>query len=412
MNIKIIKAPLGGSVTVPGSKSMAQRLIMAWALSKTECGVDPNSSADDVVVMAECAEQIFNAIAQKIPALSSPLNVKESGATLRFVMPVLGALGLSADIIMEGRLPERPMEALTTQLREHGMTITRPEPNMFHVEGQLIGGIFELPGNQSSQFISGLLMALPLIEYNSELKVMGELQSRPYVDMTLKILKDCGIEIIEEEPGDFYIPGGQEYRMEGDHKVEGDWSAAAFWLSMGACMKDGSITVSGLDMDTIQGDKEIVNILCRMGAKITLSEGGITVYGGELSGISVDCHDIPDLVPAISVAALGAKGKTTIMNAERLRFKESDRIEAIAEVIRNLGGMVSVRPDGLEIFGQNELHGGWISPKGDHRIAMMAACMKVFCAGDIEIEDADCVTKSYPGFWDDFRALMGEWEEI
>ena len=180
--MRITKAPVGGEVRVPGSKSMAERLILAWALSKTECGVEPNSTADDVVAMSECARQIFEAIEQKRASISEPLNVRESGAVLRFVMPVLGALGLKADIVMEGRLPERPIEALTTQLKEHGMVISGPESGWFHVDGQLFGGIFELPGNQSSQFITGLLMALPLLPDNSELKVIGEIQSRPYVD--------------------------------------------------------------------------------------------------------------------------------------------------------------------------------------------------------------------------------------
>ena len=396
-----------------GSKSMAERLILAWALSKTECGVEPNTTADDVAAMADCAERIFEVIEQKRSGFSAPLNVRESGAVLRFVMPVLGALGLSADIIMEGRLPERPMEALTLQLKEHGMVITRPESDRFHVEGQLMGGIFELPGNQSSQFITGLLMALPLLPDNSELRVIGEIQSRPYVDMTLKVLGKCGIDIIEEEPGDFYIPGGQEYRLEGEHEAEGDWSAAAFWLAMGACgVKGTQIRVTGVRPDSDHGDKAIVKILNEMGADITWEGSSVTVTARDLRSVVIDARNIPDLVPAIAVAAVAASGKTTIMNAERLRLKESDRLHAITEVLRNLGAMVDERPDGLEIFGGYRLHGGWVSSFGDHRIAMMAACLKVFCDGEIEIDGAGAVTKSYPEFWEDYRSLGGETEDI
>ena len=413
MNMRITKAPVGGEVRVPGSKSMAERLILAWALSKTECGVEPNTTADDVAAMAECAEKIFDAIARKTSILDTPLKVRESGAVLRFVMPVLGALGLRADLIMEGRLPERPMEALTVQLREHGMVVTRPENDRFHVEGQLFGGIFELPGNQSSQFISGLLMALPLLPDNSELRVIGEIQSRPYVDMTLKVLSQCGIEIIEEEPGDFYIPGGQEYRLEGDHEVEGDWSAAAFWLAMGAAAANGTrLKVTGLRPDSAHGDKEILKILNEMGAEIAWEGTAVTVTAHDLRAKTIDARNIPDLVPAIAIAAAAASGKTTIMNAERLRLKESDRLHAITEVLRSLGVMVNERPDGLEIFGGYKLHGGRVQSFGDHRIAMMAACLKVFCEGDIEIEGAGAVTKSYPEFWEDFRSLGGETEEI
>ena len=416
--MRITKAPVGGEVRVPGSKSMAERLILAWALSKTECGVEPNSTADDVAAMAECAKEIFAAIEQKRASISEPLNVRESGAVLRFVMPVLGALGLKADIVMEGRLPERPMEALTTQLKEHGMVISGPQAGRFHVEGQLFGGIFELPGNQSSQFITGLLMALPLLPDNSELKVIGEIQSRPYVDMTLKVLSQCGIDIMEEEPGDFYIPGNQEYRLEGDHEVEGDWSAAAFWLAMGAASAKGTrLKVKGVRPDSSHGDKAILKILNEMGAEITWEgsqEGSmaVTVEAHDLKAKTIDARNIPDLVPAIAIAAVAASGKTTIMNAERLRPKESDRLHAITEVLRSLGAMVNERPDGLEIFGGYKLHGGWVSSFGDHRIAMMAAGLRVFCEGDIEVDGAGVVTKSYPEFWKDYGQLGGEMEEI
>lgn len=412
MNIRITKAPDGGIVRVPGSKSMAERLILAWALTKKECGVNAHSSADDVLAMGECAREIYDAVYSKKQKIENPLNVRESAAVLRFVIPVLGALGISADLKMEGRLPERPMEALLKQLGEHGMVITRPAQDIFREDGQLSGGIFELPGDQSSQFISGLLMALPLLQDNSELKVIGGIQSRPYVDMTLEVLKKSGITIIEEEPGDFYVPGRQEYGLEGEHEAEGDWSSAAYWLAAGACLKDGSISVHGLNMDSPHGDKAVTGLLKEMGAAVSAEGDCVTVRGGRLRGVMADARNVPDLVPAMAIAACAASGKTTIMNAERLRLKESDRLAAIAYVLRSLGGLVNERPDGLEIYGSGRLHGGWVSSYGDHRIAMMVACLKVFCDGDIEIEDAGCVTKSYPEFWNDYRNLGGEWEEI
>ena len=412
MNIRITKAPSGGRVRVPGSKSMAERLILAWALTKKECCVTAHSSADDVLAMGECAREIYDAVYRKKQNIEKPLNVKESATVLRFVMPVLGALGISADIKMEGSLPERPMEALLSQLMEHGMAVTRPAHDTFRVEGQLFGGIFELPGNQSSQFISGLLMALPLVPDNSELKVIGEIQSRPYVDMTLDVLKKSGITVIEETPGDFYIPGGQEYELEGEYEADGDWSAAALWLAAGASLDEGNITVEGLDPDSLHGDRAVIDVLKEMGADINAEGGSVTVRGGRLRGVMADVRNIPDLVPAIALAACAASGKTTIMNAERLRVKESDRLAAIADVIRSLGGLVNERPDGLEIYGSGRLHGGWVSSRGDHRIAMMAACMKVLCDGSIEIDNAGCVTKSYPEFWNDYSSLAGEWEEM
>ena len=415
MNIKITKAPVGGCVRVPGSKSMAQRLILAWALSKTECCVTAHSGADDVLAMGECAKEICAAIEEKRTVLPEPIKVEESAAVLRFIMPVLSALGISADLKMEGRLPERPMDPLVSQLRQHGITVERIASDTYHVEGQLNGGIFELPGDQSSQFISGLLMALPMIGENSELKVFGEIQSRPYVDMTLDVLAKSGITIIEDEPGEFYIPGNQEYRLEGEHEVEGDWSSAAFWLALGATVKEG-LTVKGLNAGSLHGDKEIISILKKMGVDITVSEDGVTVKGGRIYSSIVDCRHTPDLVPAIAMAACAANGKTTITNAERLKLKESDRLRAITDVLRAFGVLVDERADGLEIFAGYGTHGGTVSSHGDHRIAMMAACMRALTpegpAGDIIIYDAETVKKSYPGFFEDYRALGGDWEEI
>ncbi len=415
MNIKITKAPDGGCVSVPGSKSMAQRLMLAWALSKTECCVTTHSGADDVLAMGECAREIFAAIEEKRNVIPGPLKVKESGAVLRFVMPVLGALGISADLKMEGRLPERPMDPMVSQLRMHGVTVERTAADTYHVEGQLCGGIFELPGDQSSQFISGLLMALPLISENSELRIFGDIQSRPYVDMTLDALAKSGITIIEDEPGDFYIQGNQEYRLEGDYEAEGDWSGAAFWLALGATVKEG-ITVTGLDPHSAHGDREIVNILRRTGAKISCSDESVTVRCGRMFSLITDCRNTPDLVPAIAIAACAADGKSTITNAERLRLKESDRLKAITDVLRAFGVLVNERADGLEIFGGYGMHGGRVSSYGDHRIVMMAACMRALTpegpSGDIIISDAETVNKSYPGFFEDYRTLGGDWEEI
>lgn len=415
MDIRITKGPVGGCVSVPGSKSMAERLILARALSKTECSVTSHSDADDVQAMLECAREIFAAIDKKRAVIAEPLKVRESGAVLRFVMPVLGALGISADIRMAGRLPERPMDPLISQLRMHGVRVERTAADTYHVEGKLSGGIFELPGDQSSQFISGLLMALPLISENSGLRVFGEIQSRPYVDMTLEVLKKCGIEVFEDEPGVFYIPGGQEYRLEGEFEAEGDWSAAAFWLALGAAGRN-PVTVDNLDLDSCHGDREIINILKSMGADITASDEGVKASGGKLNSIIADCRNTPDLVPAIAVAAAAAKGKTMITNAERLRLKESDRLRSITDTLRAFGVLVSERTDGLDIFGGDMLHGGCVSSQGDHRIAMMAACMRALTPegpeGDIVILDAEAVTKSYPGFFEDYRALGGEAEEI
>jgi 3-phosphoshikimate 1-carboxyvinyltransferase len=256
-------------------------------------------------------------------------------------------------------------------------------------------------------------MALPLIDENSSIRVIGELQSRPYVDMTIDVLKKSGIDVFEDEPGVFYIPGGQEYRLSGEHEVSGDWSSAAMWLSMGAAAPEGSIlTVIGLDPDSLHGDRAITDILKGMGSELMWDGNDIILKAHGLRSRMIDARDIPDLVPAIAVAACMASGKTVIMNAERLRLKESDRLRAISSVLKTLGVMVNERPDGLEIFGGYRLKGGRVSSFSDHRIAMMAACLRGQTDGDIIIEGAEAVMKSYPGFFDDYRSLGGEAEEI
>ena len=453
MSIRVIKAPVGGVIGAIPSKSHAHRLIIAGALSKTENRILIGGFSDDIDATKDCMSKIIGAAGSADRSERSDssdgsinscahggslrLNVHESGATLRFLVPLASALRLSADFTMEGRLPERPMRPLLEQLRQHGVTAIFDSKDTLHIEGQLTGGIFELPGNQTSQFVTGLLMALPLIKQNSEIRVMGELESRPYVDMTLDVLKKSGIVIFEDEPGRFIVPGGQEYGLQGDLDAGGDWSSAAFWLAEGAARTNGnSTTILGLDRDSLHGDKAIVSILEEMGSEIiwdgpdfpakdaepeTSDEGqalichSVTVKPHSLRGLMIDVRNTPDLVPAIAVAAARASGKTTIMNAERLRLKESDRLHAITEVLKSLGAMVIERPDGLEIFGGYKLHGGRVSSFNDHRIAMMAACLRAQTPegheGDIIIEGAEAVKKSYPGFWEDYRTLGGETEE-
>ena len=410
--MRITKAPAGGTVRAIPSKSMAHRLIIAGALSKEENRILINGSSEDIEATKECMQKIQKSYASSFPV---SLNVRESGSTLRFLVPVAAALGLKAEFVMEGRLPERPMGQLLEQLRQHGVEWIQTERNVLSIKGQLQGGIFELPGNQSSQFVTGLLMALPLIGQNSEIRVLGELESRPYVDMTLDVLKKSGITIFEDEPNRFIVPGGQKYRLKGEYDAGGDWSSAAFWLAAGAAAGSG-ITVQGLDPESLHGDKAVVNILEEMGAEIGWNGRDLMVRPHSLRSLIIDVRNTPDLVPAIAVAACKASGKTVIMNAERLRLKESDRLHAITEVLKDLGAMVNERPDGLEIFGGYKLHGGRVSSFNDHRIAMMAACLRGQTQegpeGDIIIEGAEAVNKSYPGFWEDYRLLGGGTEEI
>jgi 3-phosphoshikimate 1-carboxyvinyltransferase len=273
------------------------------------------------------------------------------------------------------------------------------------VSGQLCSGAYTLPGDVSSQFISGLLFALPLLPGDSTLTITGKWESVEYIHMTLRALRQYGIAVTQTATG-FQIPGGQTYRPPVEAVVEGDWSNAAFWLCAGA-LTDAGLTVRGLDPESPQGDKEILSILRQFGAQVQCSGDAITVSGGNLQGIVLDASDVPDLVPVVSVVAAAANGETRITGAARLRIKESDRLEAVSALFSALGGNVQQLPDGLIIQGGTPLTGGTVSAFGDHRIAMSAAVAAMLANGPVTVTGAQAVEKSYPAFWADYQKLGG-----
>jgi 3-phosphoshikimate 1-carboxyvinyltransferase len=313
----------------------------------------------------------------------------ESGSTFRFLLPVVGALGRKASFILEGRLPERPLSPLYEELVRHGCKLSPQGANPFTIEGQLTPGSYTLDGGVSSQFISGLLFALPLLGGDSTISLTGKAESLPYIEMTLDTLKTFQINIGYDGKA-FTIPGRQKYISPGTVQVEGDWSNAAFWLCAGA-VSGNTVTVTGLDPHSKQGDRAVAEILGR--------------FGKDLHGIEIDAANIPDLVPILSVVAAAAKGPTRIYNAGRLRDKESDRLAAIRDVLGKLGADIRETEDGLVINGGKPLTGGTVSSWGDHRIAMSAAIAAVLCAGPVIIQGAEAADKSYPTFFDERRRL-------
>ena len=414
------------AVRVPSSKSAAHRLLICAALSEGPSTVSVFRPSADVEATVSC----LNALGARIVARGdgadgvtryevTPLNARrgeenpaqgirefhpgESGSTLRFLLPVAAALGVDACFVCEGRLPERPLGPLLDVLRLGGVTAVK-EGNTVRVSGRLQAGEYALPGNVSSQFVSGMLLALPLADGLSTLKVEGRLESADYVKMTLEALKLSGIEI-KRECSLYRVPGGQQFRLTGEHYVGGDWSGAAFMLCAGAASGTG-VTVLGLDTDSAQGDRRILEVLEALGAEVECRGGNVTVREGTLHGITLDASDIPDLVPAIAALAAQIKGETVIKGAARLRYKESDRLETTAAMLRQLGGSVTVNEDGLTIIGR-ALTGGNADSFGDHRIAMAAAVASMGSALPVTVNGAECVTKSYPGFWEDFHRAMG-----
>lgn len=421
MIVRLNKPKLGGTVSAIASKSRAHRLLICAALSENNTSVICSETSDDIDATVRC----LNALGAKIVYARGAFDVKpaalpingdrlldcgESGSTLRFMLPVACALGARASFHMGGRLPLRPLSPLYEELGSHGCLLSPQGVNPLHISGQLRGGLFKIPGNISSQFISGLLFALPLVREDSRIELLGTVESKPYIDMTLSALNEFGI-VIRSEENDFIISGNQRYTAKQSVNVEGDWSNAAFWLCAGA-LGEKSITVTNLNLQSLQGDKNVLPILERFGARLEYGSDSVTVSRGELKGIDIDAGDTPDLVPVLAAVAAVSGGRTTIYNAERLRIKESDRLESVTETLLALGADIKETNDGLIINGKNRLTGGAVNSHGDHRIAMTAAIVSSVCADAVSIRDAEAVRKSYPGFFTDLTALGGTYEEV
>lgn len=414
MNQTVLPGPRTGSVRIPASKSQAHRLLICAALGAQPVALRCDGVSADIAATARCLRALgaditdkgagtfrIVPIAGEMPA-HADLFCGESGSTLRFLLPVVGALGADVTFRMEGRLPERPLSPLDAVLTAHGMTIRR-DGALLHVGGQLHPGAYELPGDVSSQYISGLLMALPRLPGESTLAVTGRLESAGYIAMTEDALRLSGIRLQKQERT-YTIPGGQTACLPAQCHVEGDWSNAAFFLCMGALSPAG-VTVTGLSAASSQGDRAVLDVLRRFGVDVRETQDAVTVRCGALHGVTIDAAPIPDLIPVLSVVAALADGQTQIVNAARLRLKESDRLESTAAMLRALGAQVEVHDSGLTITGRKTLTGGTVDPQRDHRIAMAAATAACGCAAPVTVHDRACTDKSYPRFWTDLSAL-------
>ncbi len=400
MKVTIFPSKLKGSVAARASKSQAHRQLICAALSDLPCTIYCDSLSEDILATADCLNALgakieyskgkFSVIPITIAAHETILDCRESGSTLRFMVSVVAALGTNSTFKMSGRLADRPLSPLSEELEAHGIKISRPTPDTLKLSGKLKGGNFTLDGSVSSQFVSGLLFALPLLEEKSSLTLTGDIQSADYITMTVNAIKSFGIEL--DYKNNTYTVKTGSYHTDNEYYVEGDWSNGAFWICAGK-LTNGDIICTNLDENSPQGDKEIVEIAT------SLTENG-------LSYIVVDAANIPDLVPIICVTASAADGAVTVIkNAQRLRIKESDRIKTTAHMINCLGGKAEETDDGLIITGVGRLRGGKTDSFNDHRIAMSAAIASLISDGPVEITGAEAVNKSYPSFWDDFKAL-------
>ncbi len=402
---------LQGKVEAIPSKSQAHRLLIAAALCGEQTRILCPELSDDIERTAGCLKALGADIRHERGAYlvkpahllgEAALDCGESGSTYRFMLPVCAALGGRYTFLLRGRLPERPMQTLFEALEGSGLRINGGGSECVCMEGRLQGARFRLSGDTSSQFISGLLLASPLLEGDKQIVITTPLRSAAYVEMTLEALRLFGIDASLEN--DVLTVREGAYRSPGETAAEGDWSGAGFWLC-GAPAGGGEVWMSGLSSVSSQGDRRVLDFLRLFGGEAEWKDGRVLARGGSLRGARIDIDQTPDLAPCLALLGTAARGETRLENIARLRIKESDRAEAIVAALSALGADIRVIEDAILIRGGRPLRGGVCDARGDHRIAMMAACAAAQSQGPVIIRGAQAVSKSYPRFFDDLRSM-------
>jgi 3-phosphoshikimate 1-carboxyvinyltransferase len=395
MDITIFPNKLSGSLKAIPSKSQAHRLLICAAFADAPTDLICPDTNQDIEATAACLCSLgasihrtadgYHVVPASAIAKTAVLDCRESGSTLRFMLPVAGALGVDTHFKMSGRLPQRPLSPLWDEMERMGCRLSRPSPDTIHLEGKLLPGRYTIDGSVSSQFITGLLFAMALMDGESKLEISGKMESKPYIEMTRQALEIFGVVV-----NDFAVSNRLPFRSPGQLEVEGDWSNGAFFLAAKALGSE--IKILGLSQYSAQGDRACEKILEQLE-----------------ENIAIDAADIPDLVPILAVAA-GAKKGAIFQNIARLRLKESDRVASVAAMINNLGGCAESSENELCIF-PGKYHSCTIDAVGDHRIAMAAAIAATVADGPVTIQGAQCVAKSYPSFWEEYSRLGGHYEQ-
>ncbi len=412
MNIKITPNPLFGHVHVIGSKSYAHRALIAASLAHGKSTVRNYPSSDDVTATKSALKNFgISFDGDHIEGhiwiyQHTPIDCKASGSTLRFLIPL--ALLVKQEVIFTGvkRLFERPLDVYESIFDKSQFYKTHQGVS---TKGPIYQRVFKVDGSKSSQFLTGLLFTLPLLPYDSTIEIMSSLQSESYVEITLDILRQSNI-VIKRQDDIFNIQGNQTYQPI-SYEVEGDYSQAAFFMVAGTIGQ--RITLSNLTLNSLQGDRKVISIINQMGGHIEFDDkkNQFTVHPSQTIGIEIDLNDIPDLGPILMVLASLSKGKTTFKNVERLRYKESDRLSVMMEILTQNGIKIELNNEILIIEGKNSFIGGMAhQTHGDHRIAMALAIMSIRCESSIIIEHAEVVSKSYPDFFEVFKMLGGKYE--
>ena len=384
MDIRITPKKLSGAVTPPPSKSMAHRYLIAMMLAGQEDTLPAAGESQDISATRRCLAALKGTRSGELPHL----DCGESGSTLRFLIPIALALTGGGHFTGQGHLMDRPQQPYFDIFEEKGIAYRRAG-SILTVRGTLTAGVYSLPGNVSSQFVTGLLYALPLLSGDSEIRITSPLESRGYVDMTLDTLKTFGVNVDNLDYERFRVPGGQIYRAQ-DVTVETDWSQAAFWYA--ALALGSQLELKGLNPFSCQGDMVIVPHYLR------LTQPG---------DVEIDISECPDLLPPLAVMAAVRSGTTRFINAARLRIKESDRLTSVHAMLTTLGGRAEEGADSLTVIG-GPLTGGTVDGANDHRIVMAAAIAATACTAPVTVLGAEAVSKSYPDFFDVYKQLGGD----
>lgn len=419
-SVKITPGKLKGEVKIPPSKSMAHRAVICASLSNGKSKITNIEYSDDIIATINA----MRALGSEIEIFDDHLEIdgsrvfsknvgeidcNESGSTLRFMVPLAIAKEAEMRFIGKGNLGKRPLTTYYEIFDRQGIEYSYKEGELdLKVKGNIKGEEFKIRGDISSQFISGLLFTLPLIKEDSKIIITTNLESKGYIDLTLSMLDYYGINVVNNDYKEFIIKGNQKYTPK-DYKVEGDFSQSAFFLVADALGSD--VLVKDLNMDSLQGDKEVIEIIERMGCKILSKEEGIKVKAKDLTPTIIDAAQCPDIIPVLTVLASLTTGITKVINAERLRIKECDRLKAITTELNKLGASVTELENSLLIEGVESLTGGTVSSWDDHRIAMTLAIAATCAKDEVIIENPSCVKKSYPSFWRDYKLLGGKVDE-
>ncbi|CAM2078373.1 MAG: 3-phosphoshikimate 1-carboxyvinyltransferase [uncultured Clostridium sp.] len=424
-DLKIYPSKLKGEVKIPPSKSMAHRAIICAALSDGLCIIENIDYSDDIIATIDA----MNSLGAKIvkhkdyievigaygsdekPQETRIIDCNESGSTLRFLVPISLLFKGSSKFIGRGNLGKRPLTTYYNIFERQGIEYSYEEGNLnLVINGELNHGTFEVEGNVSSQFITGLLFTLPLLKEDSKIIITTEMESKGYIDLTLRAMSDFGVEIINNNYREFIIKGNQKYNAR-NYRVEGDYSQAAFFLCADSLGND--VLCKDLDLNSLQGDKEVIDILERMNLVFNANDIGVKgTTNGELASTVIDGSQCPDIIPVLTSVAALTKGTTEIINAGRLRIKECDRLAAVTSELNKLGAKIIEKEDGLVVTGVEKLQGGVeVWSHKDHRIAMTLAIASTRCEEPIVIKDYECIAKSYPKFFEDFKALGGNVHE-